>query len=364
MDIILWGTGEWAENTLNTQLLKTLPDSIRILGFTDSDQKKWGGMIGKYIIFSPDQIKKMEYDSIVILSDQYYEEIEDMLIYWLHIAPDKIQNRPSLLRLLFRLKLIDKYKNTDDREIQDTLKYLENHELSVYNQYVETGKDIHEVYWDSIENMPYILFEDKRMYFPYNYKFAEVDGKRVVLDLTAEQQPTSPHLYIKDDIRVDDGDVIADVGVCEGNFALRYVERASKVYLFECESIWIKPLEKTFKKFKEKVVISNRFVGRGVAGKYTSIDAAIKGRLDFLKMDIEGAEVDALIGARQTLMNNNVKCAICSYHRMNDEVAISDLLRAYGYQTSHSDGYMFFLYDSDMTECPEFRRGIVYGKKI
>ena len=179
----------------------------------------------------------------------------------------------------------------------------------------------------------------------------------------AEQQPASPHLYTKEDIKVDVGDVIADVGVGEGNFALRYVERASKVYLFECESNWIKPLEKTFEKFKEKVVINNHFVGRGAVGKYTSIDTSIKGRLDFLKMDIEGAEVEALIGARYTLVNNNVKCAICSYHRMNDELAISDLLRAYGYETSHSDGYMFFWYDSDMTEWPELRRGVVYGIK-
>ena len=50
-----------------------------------------------------------------------------------------------------------------------------------------------------------------------------------------------PHRYINGDIRVEQGDVIVDAGVQEGNFSLRYIEKASKAYLFECDKRWIKP---------------------------------------------------------------------------------------------------------------------------
>lgn len=358
MNIILWGTGMVAEFTLEKNILQRLPDDMHVLGFVDNNKEKWG-RIGEYTVFSPAQLQELDFDNIIVLSNYLYEEIYDMLLYWFHINPSKIKPRSYLLKLL----LIEKYRDTNDKEIKDILKYLENHELSVYNQYVDVGKEINEVYWDKIENLPYIIYEDKRLYYPYNKRFPEIDGKKVVIDLMKEQQPTSPHLYINGDIKVDVGDVVADVGVCEGNFAIKHIEKASKVYLFESESKWIRPLEKTFEKFKDKIEICNRFVGRGITDKKTSLDSVIRGRLNFLKMDIEGAEVDALIGGRQTLMNNNVKCSICSYHRMNDEAAISDILRTYGYETAHSDGYMFFIWDEDMWSVPEFRRGIVYGKK-
>jgi hypothetical protein len=361
MRIVFWASGHIAEYTVKLDMLKKLPHDVEVMGFADNDKAKWGKDIGGYTILSPSQVKELNVDSIIILSDDHFAEIYNMLVNWLHIAPTKIKRRVHLLKLM----LINKYSDTDDREIHEILKYWENHEIGIYNQYVQRGNEINDVYWDNIENMPYIVFEDKRMYFPYNYnRFVELDGgKKVYKDLMCEQQPTSPHLYIKGDIKIDVGDVIVDAGVCEGNFALRYVEKASKVYLIEGDRKWFRPLEKTFEKFKDKVILCKCFLGRGDTERHTCLDSIVKGRLDFLKMDIEGSEVDALIGGRQTLMNNDVKCSICSYHRINDEHAIADILRAYGYKTSHSDGYMVFWPDKDIWSCPELRRGIVYGVK-
>ena len=45
-------------------------------------------------------------------------------------------------------------------------------------------------------------------------------------------------------------------------------------------------------------------------------------RIDFIKMDIEGAERDALLGAQATMKRFRPDMAICSYHRPDDPSAI------------------------------------------
>jgi FkbM family methyltransferase len=51
-------------------------------------------------------------------------------------------------------------------------------------------------------------------------------------------------------------------------------------------------------------------------------------RVDFIKMDIEGAECMALEGARRTLERWKPRLAICTYHRAGDPQRIADLVRS------------------------------------
>ncbi|NBJ92494.1 FkbM family methyltransferase [Parablautia muri] len=321
LKVVLWGVGWQLQNTLNT-IIHILPANLKIVGFVDNNPSKWEGAC-----YSPGEILKKDFDKIIIMSDDYYDEIRKDMLYWFHIDESKIERKRYLLKLL----LSDKYKDTMDSEIKAILEYWKSNDISFYNHRVKEGGEKYIVQWDCMENMPYIIFEDKKMYFPSNYKFKEIDGQKVVMDLLSEQQETSPHRYIKDDIAVCSGDIIADAGVQEGNFALRYIEKVSKAYLFECDPMWIKPLKKSFEKFKDKVVLYEKALSRYYAGSIINLDSAIKGRLDFLKMDIEGAEIAALLGGEHTLKNNDVKCAICAYHKLGDEQNICEILNRYGY---------------------------------
>lgn len=53
-------------------------------------------------------------------------------------------------------------------------------------------------------------------------------------------------------------------------------------------------------------------------------------RVDFIKMDIEGSELNALQGAEQTLRTYRPKLAIALYHQLNDFVRIPDYLNKLG----------------------------------
>jgi hypothetical protein len=59
--------------------------------------------------------------------------------------------------------------------------------------------------------------------------------------------------------------------------------------------------------------------------------------MDFIKMDIEGAELAALKGAEHTLRCFKPELAICVYHRLEDFFDVTD------YLASLQLGYRFFL---------------------
>lgn len=58
-----------------------------------------------------------------------------------------------------------------------------------------------------------------------------------------------------------------------------------------------------------------------------SIDQILQGKkATFIKMDVEGAELDSLKGAKDTIKNFKPKLAICIYHKPNDIIQIPEFI--------------------------------------
>ena len=87
----------------------------------------------------------------------------------------------------------------------------------------------------------------------------------------------------------------------------------------------------------------------------------LTGQSVFLKMDIEGSEPAALRGGKRLLLQNDVTCSVCSYHRFNDELKIKSVLHNCDYRTSTSNGYIVFVYAPDIWLTADFRHGVIYG---
>lgn len=76
---------------------------------------------------------------------------------------------------------------------------------------------------------------------------------------------------------------------------------------------------------------AGRHGGKTLELRVTTIDDVRRtlglARVDFIKMDIEGAEQEALAGAQQTLARDHPRMSIAAYHKADDVTAIPAVVR-------------------------------------
>jgi hypothetical protein len=81
--------------------------------------------------------------------------------------------------------------------------------------------------------------------------------------------------------------------------------------------------------FSLKVLVGKArlWVGGGVISiQVKTIDNLNLEKVTFIKMDVEGAELNALKGAEKTILKDKPKLAICIYHSNEDMVCIAEYI--------------------------------------
>jgi hypothetical protein len=211
----------------------------------------------------------------------------------------------KLTDILLKQKILKflKWNYRDFEDGEQVYCFLKKHSLPFfpYDFIFKYKQNDVKIYADNDSGMKYVIYENKKMFFKAEWDNLKI--KKYYTSILAEQDIESPHRYESIDFRVNTGDVVVDAGAAEGNFALSVVERAKRLYLFEADKDWIKALEKTFEPWKEKVVIINKYVSNTSGENSIRLDDYFAGdRIDFLKADVEGAELDLLAGMENMLL--------------------------------------------------------------
>lgn len=159
---------------------------------------------------------------------------------------------------------------------------------------------------------------------------------------------TDNEYYPEGIIETNEDEIFIDGGAYDGDTAIEYALKSNfkykKIYSFE-------PDEYNFLRMKEKIKNYNlkniEMISKGLSNQCTTAKFAsgygvgsriiadgdriietlaidqldLKGDI-FIKLDIEGEELNALEGAKNTIIKNKPKLAICIYHKLNDMYSI------------------------------------------
>ena len=272
-------------------------------------------------------------------------------------------------KFLDRLKsdIISYYKQKPNLSVEETqvIEYLKINPITIfpYDFQQKYNKESIDVLRDETNGLPFVMHEGKRLYFKRSSSDYHI--KSLYHGLLLDQDSNSPHLYLTPNFNLAADDVIADIGAAEGNFSLSNVDIVKKIHLFEYDPEWIEALTATFKPWKNKVEIHNKFVSNADLEKTISIDrfTEMNAKISFFKVDIEGEEAKFLDGAKNYLESQpRLKMVICTYHKEGDEAKFTQTLQNHHFNVRPSDRYMIFYHDQKI-KAPYLRRGILRAEK-
>jgi len=185
-------------------------------------------------------------------------------------------------------------------------------------------------------------------YWPRNIS---LNGLTWMYQEVFESSSDNPHAYEYEKIQINTGDNVIDAGACEGFFTRYALGKGATIIAIEPVKILAEALERTFSEEikRGQVSIINAALGSSRTMGYLSsetetifeshlaicgdivniitLDDFITTKVNFIKMDIEGGEVDALYGAQNIILQYKPKLSIAVYHKYENAQIIMDYLR-------------------------------------
>lgn len=178
-----------------------------------------------------------------------------------------------------------------------------------------------------------------------------VDTKKIIMFRDYSCIALDEKQYFEEFIQYSESEVFVDAGVLDLSTSLHFAEECRKnhisdfrIYAFEpdkksferCEKIKSQHPELEIELMQYGLWSSNTMIGfdhlwngsskinegSGESIKCVTLDSVVNEKVSFIKMDIEGAELEALKGCQDTIRKYHPKLAISIYHKPEDIIEI------------------------------------------
>lgn len=216
----------------------------------------------------------------------------------------------------------------------------------------------------------YSLLEDKLSQQSMSaYLQAKIFNNFIGLSETyfAHEQTMGGGAYFNNLLSFGESEIMVDCGAFNGDTAIMFAQKYpnyKKIYAYEPDPIMFNSLTKNthdlkitlFNKgvFSKKCTLSLDIQSNGCSSfdhrgqtqvEVEAIDNLLSietNPITFIKMDIEGSELEALKGSSAIIQKDKPKLAICVYHKANDLFAIPEFIK------SLRSDYKFYLRNHQM----------------
>lgn len=325
--VVIWGTGSYGYGVLKRLEENGLKNNL--ISFCDSDRNKWGTSIDSLSVFSYEYIKQNFKDNILFLiCSSSGKEIKNKLI----ALGEKEENiylpkelgylqKDAVLKSFNRmfLKSDKEYFNNSVMHFKNMLQDDESKEvLDARVNLIKTGN------WKYLNN----------------------------IDINKEQY------FLNDFYDLNDKEIYVDLGAWNGDTVLKFINKVNgkykKIIAFEPEKENYKSLKLNIERnnienidiynlgsWNEKTnlkLLSNdagsrinneKIEGGGISIIHTEKldNLFIDTPITFIKMDIEGAEKESILGAKEIIKKYKPKLAICVYHKLEDIYMIPKMIK-------------------------------------
>ena len=313
--IIIFGASATAKHYLNQ--VKIMNSRWFVEGIVDNDISKHGKEFMEYVIQSPETLLKYNKDDIVVLicsmhTGDIARQLDAMGIenyfadFWLN-TPIKV----SYKQVVPQEKIEWLKSIVCDEESKRILDGIVEKRLNDFMDYTDIkyfGKSEYFIdeFWKPYEDGSEVFIDGGGYTGDTIEEFVDWTKGNYKAVYSFEPDPSKAKM-IKDNLWKWNG----------------------KVHLYE-KGLYDKVTEL---KFIEGDLLHSGKITEGSNDECISINTAVlddvvdvNERVTFLKLDIEGAELEALEGARRIITQNKPRLAICIYHKMNDLWEIPKLI--------------------------------------
>lgn len=339
--VVIYGAAETGR-MYKANLVK---EGITILAFADSNPDLWGMDIDGIKIISPEELKKNYPDTPILVASAFYDtEIYEMLCKMkfslvypvsflnynypdIFVSPEYFQEFDSLFIPGNQYEILKLNELWEDKKSKEVFYNIIRFRLTFDKSYLKAIKSKYKQYFET----PIIPLSQEEVFIDCGaytgdsiVNFYEETSGRFKKAYSFEPDRTNFIKLYETVRRID---------------PLRIIPVNSGVYHSTTEI-----------NFNEAGTIGSR-IDKGknsVSRPVVSIDDFMKNKeyVTFIKMDIEGAELDALSGAKEVIQKNKPKLAICVYHKASDLWKIPFFIK------SLNKNYQFYLrhYSNGITD--------------